>query len=454
MTINDEVKAQIAKYESLPDGKELLNYIRKVINEKGDSWDHGTQNSSDNLLAMLLFEYATGINKITEGIINPKFVIDKLRDSLGTVRFGDFKKGLDDNITYGSVEKNGEKKPLSVTEEQYSINCRVKSNFGAHAPTYVDSTGNNKTALVLFEAGQNLPDGTKLSGIDLNKLNDIRHTIFHELTHTMEKNIVPRRELESKDIVFDQGEQGSIFLNYMESADYDGLDYYIESIRKTLQSKDEVTFSGISTIEINNRKSKNRIMRNQISEGATELISNLVMDANGFEISEENKDRYNVQREIIRRVFDHRGSGRSIADYLYDSHRLISYMESVKVRGGKDFLHYADEFVHANYDLGKDIQDHTSVEEPVSGRIQKMYNMLWSGGLAPDQKQLFKILIMKEVLNNYTGTLNGRNDFIRRLKEKMDFADEFGNVLEEHFPLRKKTEQDCSERREVEDEER
>ncbi len=337
MEIDQEIAASIAKYEQNDDDKNLLMLIRKVISEKGTSWDLGLRNENKDMLAMLLFEYAKGIEKITGKKVSPEYTIKKISDSLGILRFGEFRKGLDDEVTYGMTEDENGQRPLKVTEEEYSYRCRTNKKgghkFGAHAPIYKDKDGYNKVALVLFEEGQKLSNGTVLSGIDFKSLADIRHTFFHELTHVMEKSVVSKKDLSSDDIVFSHGEQGSLFINYMETADKNGLGYYIESMNQALKA-DEVTFSGISTIEINPKKSSNRIMRNQISEGATELISNLVMEANGFEAKD--KFRYYVQQQIVNRAFNTRGMEESLTDYLTSSNKLISYLESINV-GEKDF---------------------------------------------------------------------------------------------------------------------
>ena len=436
MELENEINKKIIEYEKMQENKELLDYIRKIVSEKENKWDKGINNNSNSeLLTMLLFEYSTGIEKITGGKVSSKYVIDKLNSSLEILRFGDFKKGFDDIVTYGTLNDNGIRKPIKVTDEQYAINCRKRQRFGAHAPTFTDEFGNIKTALVLFEKGQKLADGTALSGIDLNNLTDIRHTFFHELTHVMEKSIVQMKDLFPHDVVFKDGEKDSIFINYAESPEHEDLVYYLDSVEEKLQSN-EVLFSGISTIEINHRKSRSRIMRNQISEGATEFISNLVMDTTGVEINESDRDRYGVQKEIVRRVFEHRGLEESITDYLTDSHKLISYMESCKV-DGKDFLHYADEFVHANYEIGRDISDHVDRKANFDA-IQKMFKKLWQDELDENETNILRFQLVKILSDNYNGISGDKKYFEKRIREKIDLATSFGKALNQNFPKKKK----------------
>ena len=70
--------------------------------------------------------------------------------------------------------------------------------------------------------------------------------------------------------------------------------------------KDEILFNGISTIEINERKSPNRrIMHNKISEGGTELISQKIMEHLGRPYE---KGRYENQAKFVGKVFESLGT--------------------------------------------------------------------------------------------------------------------------------------------------
>ena len=108
---------------------------------------------------------------------------------MGKLRFGDFKKGEDDDIYYDG---------LSATSDGYKEKCRIHHHFGAHALTYNDKNGKNKSAIVLFDGRQEeVINGVnqRLSGIDLQDLADIRETIFHEWTHVMERCTVKASQL-------------------------------------------------------------------------------------------------------------------------------------------------------------------------------------------------------------------------------------------------------------------
>ena len=455
MDINQEIEEKNHKYEQ--ENPELMADIKEIISQKGNKWDVGIDGGNPNLTAMLLYEYASGIEKATEGKVNARFVIRKIESALEILRFGDFKKGIDDEVTYGKIPDGVGERKLSVTEEEYTKRVRIDSNFGAHAPTYLDDNGDFKCALVLFDDRQTLKDGTKLHGIDLTSLEDIRHTIYHELTHIMEKSKVETKDIQEQELVFSNGEEGSQFINYLESADENGLEYYFNSIENAKQ-KEAVLFSGISTIEINDKKSPNRIMRNQISEGATELISLLLMDVNGFPT--QNRERYRVQQDIVRRVFQARGMTETLTDYLTSSNKVISYMEGIKI-GEKDLLHASDEFVHLSNRIGQAVQDNISETPTYPKRknaefdvgpslyeegsdtinkdtMQKAFDILWQ--YPSDSEKLLVDMFFRQVIRDYylpnpdEKKKVTRNEIMNMLGE----AEEFGKEFRQVFPSRRK----------------
>ena len=189
---------EILKNYKQNDESGLIEYIENIVQEKYNlnQWDKGLDGNSQNLTTMLMYEYASSIERITEGRITSKGVIDKLSAQMGKLRFGDFKKGMDDIVQYDSI---------SVTSDDYKRHCRVDTHFGAHAITYKDSNNEEKEAVVLFDNKQTINinnNELKLSGIDLDNLSDIRETIFHEWTHKMEKCKVHASELSKDDIIY------------------------------------------------------------------------------------------------------------------------------------------------------------------------------------------------------------------------------------------------------------
>ena len=327
-----DIKDIVEKYKA--EDPKLFEYIGRLVDEKAreGKWDKGIDGSSEELTQMLIYEYATSLEKITKGKVSAKFVVDKLSSQMGKMRYGEYKKGLDDDVTYDNVK---------VTSKEYTEMCRVKSNFGAHAPTYMED-GKEKCAIVLFDNNQQYDYNGKpvtLTGIDLSNLSDVRGTVFHEWSHIMEKCFIKASDLKKEDIIYEEGD--STYINACLSPDLTMEEYkdYIANVDNLLQSDEEVMFSGISTIEINERKSPNRrIMHNQISEGATELLSRLVMKEVGDEVIDPT--RYEDKVKFIEKVFKSQGIDEAVATYVTDSRALTRELEDKKING-QSLLHYS-----------------------------------------------------------------------------------------------------------------
>lgn len=333
---------EILKNYKEKDNKDLIEYIIDTVEKKykNGQWDKGIVGQTDNLTTMLLYEYATSIEKLTKGKLTANQVVDKLSNQMGKLRFGDFKKGIDDNVEY-------DKK--SVTSDEYKKECRIDTHFGAHAPTYIDENGKTKTAIVLFDDNQEF-NGTRLSGIDLSDLSDIRGTIFHEWTHVMEKQIVHFSDISKDDIIYKNGD--ATYINSMADVDWSMQEFeeYISYIEQLENGEQEIMFSGLSTIEINKVKNpQKRIMHNQISEGSTEFIARKIMEVVGDEV--RHPDRYAEQVKLIGRVFDALGLSNAISTYLTEPMKIVKILEEKDIEG-KDALHYMSETVNS---LGRNV---------------------------------------------------------------------------------------------------
>lgn len=327
-----DIKDIVEKYKA--EDPKLFEYIGRLVYKKAQEgkWDKGIDDESEDLTQMLIYEYATSLEKITKGKVSAKFVVDKLSSQMGKMRYVEYKKGLDEDVTYDNVP---------VTSKEYTEMCRVKSNFGAHAPTYIED-GREKCAIVLFDNSQQYDYNGKpvtLTGIDLSNLSDVRGTAFHEWSHIMEKCFIKASDLKKEDIIYKEGD--STYINACLSPDLTMEEYkdYIANVDNLLQSDEEVMFGGISTIEINERKSPNRrIMHNQISEGATELLSRLVMKEVGDEVIDPT--RYEDKVKFVEKVFRSQGIDEAVAIYITDSRALTRELEERKI-DGQSLLHYS-----------------------------------------------------------------------------------------------------------------
>ena len=412
-------------------GAKLFEYIGRLVDEKAreGKWDKGIDGSSEELTQMLIYEYATSLEKITKGKVSAKFVVDKLSSQMGKMRYGEYKKGLDEDVTYDNVP---------VTSKEYTEMCRVRSNFGAHAPTYIED-GREKCAIVLFDNRQKYDYNGKpvtLTGIDLSNLSDVRGTAFHEWSHIMEKCFIKASDLKKEDIIYKEGD--STYINACLSPDLTMEEYkdYIANVDKLLQSDEEVMFGGISTIEINERKSPNRrIMHNQISEGATELLSRLVMKEVGDEVIDPT--RYENKVEFVERVFKSQGIDEAVATYVTDSRALTRELEDKKING-QSLLHYSSrhldflgnvEGVLARDVISKGVEP--EILEGVKGRLIEFWKT------HPESTNADRGVVFNEIIDSLPVELS--KPARRTLVQAISYQDrdrEFKQAIDREFPVK------------------
>ena len=424
-----DIKDIVEKYKA--EDPKLFEYIGRLVEEKAQEgkWDKGIDEESEDLTQMLIYEYATSLEKITKGKVSAKFVVDKLSKQMGKMRYGEYKKGLDEDVTYDNVP---------VTSKEYTEMCRVKSNFGAHAPTYIED-GREKCAIVLFDNSQQYDYNGKpvtLTGIDLSNLSDIRGTVFHEWSHIMEKCFIKASDLKKEDIIYKEGD--STYINACLSPDLTMEEYkdYIANVDNLLQSDEEVMFGGISTIEINERKSPNRrIMHNQISEGATELLSRLVMKEVGDEVIDST--RYEDKVEFVEKVFKSQGIDEAVATYVTDSRTLTRELEERKI-DGQSLLHYSSrhldflgnvEGVLARDVISKGVEP--EILEGVKGRLIEFWKT------HPESTNADRGVVFNEIIDSLPVELS--KPARRTLVQAISYQDrdrEFRAAIDREFPVK------------------
>ena len=424
-----DIKDIVEKYKA--EDPKLFEYIGRLVDEKVQQgkWDKGIDDESEDLTQMLIYEYATSLEKITKGKVSAKFVVDKLSSQMGKMRYGEYKKGLDEDVTYDNVP---------VTSREYTEMCRVRSNFGAHAPTYMED-GREKCAIVLFDNRQKYDYNGKpvtLTGIDLSNLSDVRGTAFHEWSHIMEKCFIKASDLKKEDIIYKEGD--STYINACLSPDLTMEEYkdYIANVDNLLQSDEEVMFGGISTIEINERKSPNRrIMHNQISEGATELLSRLVMKEVGDEVIDPT--RYENKVKFVERVFKSQGIDEAVATYVTDSRALTRELEERKING-QSLLHYSSrhldflgnvEGVLARDVISKGVEP--EILEGVKGKLMEFWKT------HPESSIADRGVVFNEIIDNLPVELS--KPARRTLVQAISYQDrdrEFRAAIDREFPVK------------------
>ena len=422
-----DIKDIVEKYKA--EDPKLFEYIGRLVDKKAreGKWDKGIDEESEDLTQMLIYEYATSLEKITKGKVSAKFVVDKLASQMGKMRYGEYKKGLDEDVAYDNVP---------VTSKEYTEMCRVRSNFGAHAPTYMED-GKEKCAIVLFDNSQQYDYNGKpvtLTGIDLSNLSDVRGTAFHEWSHIMEKCFIKASDLKKEDIIYKEGD--STYINACLSPDLTMEEYkdYIANVDNLLQSDEEVMFGGISTIEINERKSPNRrIMHNQISEGATELLSRLVMKEVGDEVIDPT--RYENKVKFVERVFKSQGIDEAVATYVTDSRALTRELEDKKING-QSLLHYSSrhldflgnvEGVLARDVISKGVEP--EILEGVKGRLIEFWKT------HPESTNADRGVVFNEIVDSLPVELS--KPARRTLVQAISYQDrdrEFKQAIDREFP--------------------
>lgn len=401
-----DISELIQKYKT-ENKNGLWDRIEEVFVSKDGKWDRGLDGKSQELTQMLIYEYATSLDDITRGKLSAEFVLDKLARTLGTLRLGDFKEGKDDNIKYDN---------MPVTSEEYKRKCRINGHFGAHQVDY-EEDGRRVYSVVMYDGNQEYQtsDGQlhRLSGGNLDNIDDVRQTLFHEWTHVMEKCLVKASELTRNDIIQTRGD--SIYINGIVSPDWSMEQYkaYIENVDRMLENEDEILFNGISTVEINERKSPNRrIMHNQISEGATEFISKRIMEHLGRPFED---GRYGMQAIFAEKVFASLGMDQGIATYLTSSNKIISYIES-KNHDGKDILRDSDTFITA---LGRFEGALSNMTRKAGNRfgpnfdnVRKEMMAFWKQGKEPEKADIERFY---EIIDSFANVPEAESEYVRNM---------------------------------------
>ena len=87
MNISEIMSVLLPAYEK--ENPDLFLQIKERV-EGEANWDKGINPETEGLTIMLLYEYSTAIETMTNGKISAVEVIDKLSSQMGTFRFGDF----------------------------------------------------------------------------------------------------------------------------------------------------------------------------------------------------------------------------------------------------------------------------------------------------------------------------------------------------------------------------
>lgn len=314
--------------------QEKIDFIREIIKQRDyDSVCLDRNGEEQEVLTLLLYEYAQGIENVTNGRMKFKEVAEQLTGLLGKLRFGWWRES-DSNVRYGRCIDDPE--GMSVSSEEYK---QATKNFGAGTCEYYDESSKYKVAIALLRT-------------DLKNLNDIRHTLFHEWTHAMEKCLIP-----------------------IEAAGRDGIpnEKFLDDGRlfnnaRRISETGELLFCGVSTSEIDENDNITQ-MHNQIDEGFVEEIAKKVMTSLGYTI--DDPDRYYIKCRVANQIMSGRGEARTITEFLTKPYVIIDELENIDMnlqdgRKVTDILHFVSDAINEYDNSFKEFDNIASKELKVS----------------------------------------------------------------------------------------
>lgn len=367
-----DVPSLIEKYETIDGVSEKINYIKNKIEDL--DWDNsvtivnknGSKQQVDDVITMILYEFASSLEQISG--VPLEQIVDKIASLNDRIRLGNWKSPKDDDLQYDGK---------SVTSIEYQNGKRKE--FGAQTITSSEPGKPHKKSIVLYS---NLDEnGREQNGINLNSLNDIRQTLFHEWMHIMELEQV--KENDDKEFV----------LNGRTFRDSEKL------------KNGEIWHTGLVTKEFgknlaivqnidnqNGRKPSSRIMHNQITEGPVELIARKILaKVIGENIADKEIDhsRYLPHVKIAQIMMDSYGEKEFISNFITSSSTLTREFQMARI-GNEDALHYMADFV--------DDQKGFQVIPEYSHRTAfygKMKNIFESLDFSEEEENKFKVQLGK-----------------------------------------------------------
>lgn len=277
---------------------------------------------------------------ITQGASQPysyEEVVTQLTNMVGKFRLGRLRENTDGDIY------NYRKTSTSPFDRIVEIQSGVIPGRlpGAQGLEYYvkDENGNEvalKEAVTLYDTLKTEPN-----------LSRVRHVVFHEWTHAMEKTIRQTDDAEILTDVVQGDEQKRKFYEHYLS---DGK-VFLNQGRQFLNSEKlenglGILHTGLATREIvpvSEQRPEGIAMHNQITEGWVEKIAREVMKHLGLE-HEIDFGKYRKHTRVAEQVMEAEGKTENITQFLRDSAVLIERYERTNI-DGRDGLHHLAEYV-------------------------------------------------------------------------------------------------------------
>lgn len=362
------IKNLLDKYRE--DYPEQVEYAEKKLNEVAKNWDRTIKDENgeeQDLTLLLVFEYALGTERITNGKIQIEQMIDKLLGKCDKFRLGRLNKEYDEDVitskTYDDIDA------VQAISDRYEQENRIDGNLGAHTFDYINKNGKHEQAVAIYREEEKEiynENGEKknviLSGSKFDDLSDLRQTLFHEWNHIMQKV-----EVKEDFPPYYTSTDGKTYINYEEENFYrifeknEKGEYEISKLKEIIGGLK--LSSGLVTYEkIKDEKTgKYEVLyHNQIEEGIVELIARRQMLALGIDEKEIDTSKYPKQVKIMEILSAERDrikcrDGVTFADFLTNSTIIKQELEQQQIKG-KDKLHFFGDYIDDDYSINSKVK--------------------------------------------------------------------------------------------------
>ncbi|MEF2834680.1 MAG: hypothetical protein U0O41_01220 [Clostridia bacterium] len=403
MTIKIEVDGLLKKYED-NDSKNLAK-ASKALSEK-DTWQKSIidENGEEvNITLLLAYEYSKGIENITNGIVSFDEALSKLME-IDNLVLGEFNENNDD-ILYG---KNYQDKTMMMANSQEYYDT-VRKHTGAMNFCYFDKNGKLADTVAIFKEVRD-SEGKKLrEGATFHDLTDLRDTFFHEVTHHMEKDFVPKAEPQMYTSI-----DGRTYSNYDKVDRYRKVEYVngARIISEVIDLPAESQFNistGLTTTEI--LPNGEEVIHNQVTEGFVQAVAVAITRSLGCPEQEIRTDKYFEKTQMAFKVIEARdkdlGQGQTFADFIRHSYQIKGELEQIHVQG-KNALQYISDYGEMS-DRGK--------TELTEDETENLRTMLLNGKTDAESKE-----IVDDFVGRYTGALAEEKSFFDAIPSQLDFS--------------------------------
>lgn len=327
---------------------------------------------------------------------------------------------------------------------------------------YFDKNGKLADTVAIFKEVRD-SEGKKLrEGATFHDLTDLRDTFFHEVTHHMEKDFVPKAEPQMYTSI-----DGRTYSNYDKVDRYRKVEYVngARIISEVIDLPAESQFNistGLTTTEI--LPNGEEVIHNQVTEGFVQAVAVAITRSLGCPEQEIRTDKYFEKTQMAFKVIEARdkdlGQGQTFADFIRHSYQIKGELEQIHVQG-KNALQYISDYgemsdrgkttksklIREFGDLGKKLDYPPEKQEEIeNSRIlgkteltenetEKLRTMLLNGKTDAESKE-----IVDDFIGRYTVSLAEEKSFFDAIPSQLDFSrfkneaigiDEFAEVAQD-----------------------